>query len=95
MKFIKIFEVKNLKFISFILIICLSILKYIRFEFEKQIKLTKASFLDKSFDIYVYNDQDYISNSIRFGQSWESTETKQIINAIFKFGFKQKFFFKI
>ena len=31
--------------------------------------------------MYVYNDQDYISNSIRFGQSWESTETKQIINA--------------
>ena len=56
--------------------------KYIRFEFEKQIKLTKASFLDKSFDMYVYNDQDYISNSIRFGQSWESTETKQIINAL-------------
>ena len=32
--------------------------------------------------MYVYNDQDYISNSIRFGQSWESTETKQIINAL-------------
>jgi len=56
--------------------------KYIKFQFEKQIKLTKASFLDKSFDMYVYKSHDVVSNYISDGQNWESTDTRNIINAL-------------
>jgi len=56
--------------------------KYIKFQFEKQIKLANASFLNKSFDMYIYENQDLVSKIIRFGQSWESTETRNLIKAL-------------
>jgi len=54
-------------------------LRYIKLQFEKQIKLTKASLLDKSFDMYVYKNGDTVSNFIRNVQNWESTETRKLI----------------
>ena len=56
--------------------------KYIKIQFEKQIKLSKISLFNKSFDMYVYKNKDIVSNNIRFRQSWESSETKKIINAL-------------
>jgi len=56
--------------------------KYIKFQFENQIKLTKASLLNKNFNMYVYKNQDVVSNHIRFGESWESTETRKLIDAL-------------
>jgi len=56
--------------------------KYKKFQFEKQIKLANASFLNKSFDMYIYENQDLVSKIIRFGQSWESTETRNLIKAL-------------
>ena len=32
--------------------------------------------------MYVYKNKDIVSNNIRFRQSWESSETKKIINAL-------------
>jgi FkbM family methyltransferase len=56
--------------------------KYIKTQIEKQIILAKASFLNKNFNMYVYNQPDYVSNSISNGQSWEFTETKTLIDAL-------------
>jgi len=56
--------------------------KYIKLQIEKQIKLTKASLLDKSFDMYVYKNRDAVSNSIRYFQNWESTVTRKLIKAL-------------
>ena len=41
-----------------------------------------TSFLNKNFNMYVYNQPDYVSNSISNGQSWEFTETKTLIDAL-------------
>jgi hypothetical protein len=53
--------------------------KYIKIQFEKQIKLSKISLFNKRFDMYVYKNKDIVSNNIRFRQSWESFETKKIM----------------
>jgi len=56
--------------------------KYIKIEFEKQIKLVKASLLDKEFDMYVYNKSDIVSIAISRKRTWEDIETKKLINAL-------------
>lgn len=56
--------------------------KYIKNQFEKKIKLSKITLFNKSFDMYVYKNEDKVSNSIRFRYKWESSETKKIINAL-------------
>ena len=56
--------------------------KYIKIEYEKQIKLIKAALLDKKFNMYIYNSEDIVSNVISKRKCWESTETKKLINAL-------------
>jgi len=56
--------------------------KYKKIQFEKQIKLSKVSLFNKSFYMYVYKNEDIVSNSIRSTKSWESFETKNIIEAL-------------
>ena len=56
--------------------------KYIKIEFEKQIKLVKASLLDKNFEMYVYINQDIVSIAISRKKSWEGKETRKLINAL-------------
>lgn len=56
--------------------------KYIKIQFEKQITLSKVSLLQKRFKMYVYKNEDIVSNSIRFRQRWESSETKKMIKAL-------------
>jgi len=53
-----------------------------KIEFEKKIKLIKASFLDKSFQMYIYKSQDAVSLAISKRKSWEGTETKKLIDAL-------------
>ena len=56
--------------------------KYIKIHIEKQIILAKASFLGKSFYMYVYKNSDIVSKSIINIHSWDSTGTRKIINAL-------------
>ena len=56
--------------------------RYIKKEFEKQIKLTKVEFLDKKFNMYVYKREDIVSMVISRRRSWEGKETKKLINAL-------------
>ena len=56
--------------------------KYINSQFEKQIKLSKLSFLGNSYDMYVYKYKDFVSKNIAFHHSWETTETRRVINAL-------------
>ena len=50
--------------------------RYIKIEFEKQIKLTKADFLDIKFNMYAYKREDTVSLAISRRRSWEGKETK-------------------
>jgi FkbM family methyltransferase len=55
---------------------------YVKMEFEKQIKLIKASLLNKIFDMYVYKREDTVSMAISKRRSWEGRETQKLINAL-------------
>ena len=56
--------------------------KYIKIEFEKQIKLVKAALFDKNFQMYVYNNQDIVSLVISRKKSWEGRETRKLMNVL-------------
>jgi len=56
--------------------------KYIKSQFEQQIKIENASFLNRSFDMYVYKIGDTVSNFIRDVHNWEPYETEALINAL-------------
>ena len=56
--------------------------KYLKAEFEKQIKLVKADFFDKKFDMYVYKNEDIVSISISSSKFWEARETRNLINIL-------------
>ena len=56
--------------------------KYIKMEFEKQIKLVKAALFDKNFQMYVYNNQDIVSLVISRKKSWEGRETRKLMNVL-------------
>ena len=56
--------------------------KYIKEEFEKQIKLAKVDLLNKSYEMYVYKKEDYVSKIILKDKNWEGKETKLLIDAL-------------
>lgn len=56
--------------------------RYIKIDFEKQIKLIKADFLDIKFNMYAYKREDKVSLVISRRRSWEGKETKKLINAL-------------
>jgi len=56
--------------------------KYIKEEYEKQIKLAKIDLLNKSFYMYIYQKEDYVSNYIIKEKNWEGKDTKNLIDAL-------------
>ena len=56
--------------------------KYIKSQFEQQIQIEHASFLNRSFDMYVYKIGDTVSNFIRDVHNWEPYETKALVKAL-------------
>jgi len=48
-------------------------------EIESKIKKVKAYFNDISFEMFVYNSTDFVSNSIRDYGSWESYSMNKVI----------------
>ena len=56
--------------------------KYIKYNFENEIKLAKASLLNKNYYMYIYKDQDIVSYYINLVNNYEATETKKIIKAL-------------
>ena len=56
--------------------------KYIKYNFENQIKLANGSLLNESFYMYIYKSQDIVSYYINLVKNYEATETEKIINAL-------------
>ena len=63
--------------------------KYIKYNFENQIKLVNASLLKKNFYMYIYKSQDIVSYYIDLVKNYEATETEKIINALDYYSYKK------
>ena len=59
-------------------------------EIESKIKKVKAYFNDISFEMFVYNSTDFVSNSIRDYGSWESYSMNKVINCLKYYSKKKK-----
>ncbi len=51
-------------------------------EAEARLKLTSGRFVDTDFQLYVYNSNDIVSQTIDRQQAWENTETQLFYDAI-------------
>ena len=56
--------------------------KYRKEVYENQIKLTNVDLLNKSYNMYVYKREDYVSNNILREKNWEGKESKILIDAL-------------
>ena len=61
---------------------CNNQLKYYNNEYEKKIKKVQVNYLDKKFDMYVYNKEDIVSSGIKITKSWEKDSTQKILNIL-------------
>ena len=61
---------------------CRNFEKYTNAEFEKSIIRTHVNFAGKTYPMYVYKENDYVSSSIRNYKNWESSETFELIKAL-------------
>ena len=51
-------------------------------EYENEIKIANVDFKNTTFDMYVYNESDEISNSIIKSKNWDSEDTNKILDAL-------------
>ena len=51
-------------------------------EYENQITLANVSLLSNKFQMYVYRNEDFVSQEILKMESWESDETKNLLNSL-------------
>ena len=56
--------------------------KYYNNEYENKIKIINVDYLDKKFDMYIYNNEDIVSNVIKATKGWEKDSTKNILNVL-------------
>ena len=49
---------------------------------KKKIKTINVDCFDKKFDMYLYNNEDIVSNGIKTSKSWEKAETKKILSVL-------------
>ena len=61
---------------------CYAQKKYIKYNFENQIKLANTSLLNKSFYMYIYKSEDIVSYYINKVNNYEASETKKLIYAL-------------
>ena len=57
---------------------------------ENNIKLAHVEFSGNNFDMFVYKNNDYISNKIFSVHQWETQNTKKIIKALDYYSKKKK-----
>ena len=51
-------------------------------EYENEIKIANVDFKNITFDMYIYNESDEISNSINKSKYWDSEDTNKILDAL-------------
>jgi len=56
--------------------------KYRKGIYEEQIRLTNIDILNKSYHMYIYKREDYVSNNILREKSWEGKQSKALIDAL-------------
>ena len=62
---------------------------YYNYEFEKKIKLEKVNFNNMIFNMFIYKNDDIVSNYISTTKVWEKYETDNIIKALKYFSKKK------
>ena len=61
---------------------CENIYSFYKKEFEKKIRLVDVNFNDQKYNMFVYDKDDIVSNSIIRSKTWESRETNRLLNAL-------------
>ena len=56
--------------------------KYLREEFEDQLKIANVSYLSQSYKMYVYKKNDTVSSQILQMGNWEEDETSNLLTAL-------------
>ena len=69
---------------------CQNKAEYYNQNYENQISLVKAHFIDKYFSMYIYKKEDIVSKCIRYGKRWEPGETMNILRALEYYSSKKK-----
>ena len=61
---------------------CNNKLKYYNNIYESKIKTVNIDYLDKQFNMYIYNNEDIVSNRIKATKGWEKESTKNILSVL-------------
>lgn len=69
---------------------CINQNYFYNINFENKIKLTKANFMNNSFDMFVYKEKDIVSEDIIKMGEHEGIDTNNILNALFYYSKKLK-----
>ena len=82
-------EIKNEEYLKKQNYFCENQNKYYNQEYEKKIKLEKVNFNNIIFNMFIYRNNDVVSNFLSTTKVWEQNETDNIIKALAYFSRKK------